>query len=271
MSAFERAFAITLVHEGGYSNHPADPGKATMQGVTQATFNAYLARKDQPSRPVKTITSTELKEIYLTRYWNVVRGELLPPGLDLAVYDFAVNSGTARAIRYLQSVLGVHQDGQFGAVTLAALQEAVAARKVDAFIRRYCEARRGFLRGLSTFPVFGKGWSRRVDDIEHQALKAWRGAIETLPIGAPDQLPPKVFDETREQPPAEPASAAKRKGMMGLFAAIGTAITGVLGQFKTLVADLPVSPEMLQLGLIVVVIVATGMAVIEARKAEDVG
>lgn len=271
MSAFERAFRITLVHEGGFADHPSDPGGKTMKGVTQKTFDAWLARHERPSRPVKTITDAELKAIYRTRYWDVVSGELLPPGLDLAVYDFAVNSGPARAIRYLQSVLGVHQDGQFGAVTLAALKEAVVARKVDALIRRYCAARRGFLRGLSTFPVFGKGWSRRVDDIERKAMKAWGSAEGALPPSQQPAAKPKVFNETLAEAPAEPASAAKRKGLVGLLAAVGSGLVGVVAQFKALVADLPVSPEMLQFGLIIVVIVGTGMAVIEARKAEAQG
>lgn len=161
---FEKALALVLEHEGLYSNHPHDPGGSTMKGVTQAVYDAYRKVRGRGPRSVKFISDEELRAIYRFQYWDAVKADLLPTGLDYAMFDFAVNSGVSRAAKYLQAVLGVAQDGVIGARTLAAITSPVAT--INALLDR----RMGFLRNLRTFLTFGKGWTNRVQGVRAKAL-----------------------------------------------------------------------------------------------------
>lgn len=160
----EESLRHVLVHEGGYVNNKKDPGGPTNRGVTQAVYDGYRTRKGLPSKSVRSITLEEVSEIYSGQYWNPIRGDDLPVGLDYAVFDFAVNSGASRAIKTLQSVLGVRMDGVIGEKTLSAAMD----REVVSLIEEYVEARMKFLRGLKPrngkggWQVFGRGWTRRV-------------------------------------------------------------------------------------------------------------
>lgn len=165
ISNFDKSLELVLKHEGGFSDHPSDPGGKTMKGVTQAVYDAYRKTRARPVQSVKFITDDEVKAIYRFQYWDRVQGDLLPAGLDYAVFDFAVNSGVGRASKYLQAVLGVAQDGVIGAKTLAAIQ---SPRNT---INALCDRRMGFLHGLRTFWRFGKGWTRRVQDVRAHALE----------------------------------------------------------------------------------------------------
>lgn len=162
---FEKALTLVLEHEGGYVNHPKDPGGATMKGVTQAVYDAYRKLRGRGVQSVKLISDEELRAIYKFQYWDKVQGDFLPAGVDYAVFDFAVNSGVSRAAKYLQAVLGVAQDGQIGAKTLAAITSP--ANTINAL----CDRRVGFLRNLKTFLTFGKGWTRRVQGVRAHALE----------------------------------------------------------------------------------------------------
>lgn len=157
--------AVTLPHEGGYVDHPKDPGGATNMGITLATLSSVRGRKVTKAE-VKALTRSEAMEIYRRNYWTVVRGEHLPAGVDLTTFDFGVNSGNSRAAKYLQSAVGVTQDGVIGTATLA----AVAKRDAKAIVRAVNAKRLSFLKGLSTFSTFGRGWSRRVADVEAKSL-----------------------------------------------------------------------------------------------------
>jgi lysozyme family protein len=161
---FDKCLSLVLVHEGGYVNHPRDPGGATNRGVTQAVYDAYRKTRGRGAQSVKFITDDEVKAIYRFQYWDRVQGDLLPAGLDYAVFDFAVNSGVGRASKYLQAVVGTPQDGVIGARTLAAIQSPKNA------INALCDRRMSFLRNLRTFLAFGKGWTRRVTDVRKHAL-----------------------------------------------------------------------------------------------------
>ena len=158
---FDKALAAVLVHEGGYVNHPKDPGGATNKGVTQAVYDDYRARHVLPRQSVKYITEDEVKAIYRHQYWERIKGDQLPAGVDYCVFDFAVNSGVHRASRYLQRAVGVAEDGTLGPVTMA----AVAAMGVECLVDALCNARLSFLKGLTTFSTFGRGWTRRVEDV----------------------------------------------------------------------------------------------------------
>ena len=161
---FEKALALVLEHEGGYVNHPKDPGGATNRGVTQAVYDSYRKVRGRGPRSVKFISEEELRAIYRFQYWDAVKADLLPTGLDYAMFDFAVNSGVSRAAKYLQAVLGVAQDGVIGARTLAAITSPVS------IINALLDRRMGFLRNLRTFLTFGKGWTRRVQGVRAKAL-----------------------------------------------------------------------------------------------------
>lgn len=158
---YKPGLKLVLAHEGGFVNHPKDPGGATNKGVTQKVYDAYRKVNGLPVQSVRNISDSEVAEIYQKQYWRLVRGDSLPAGLDYAVFDFAVNSGVSRAIRYLQRLVGVEDDAVIGNMTLAAIYEA-AKKDEEGLIIRYCANRMAFLKSLGTFPTFGKGWTRRV-------------------------------------------------------------------------------------------------------------
>ncbi|HWK79583.1 MAG TPA: glycosyl hydrolase 108 family protein, partial [Thermomicrobiales bacterium] len=160
-SRFEAAVEHVLKHEGGFVQHPRDPGGATKFGITRETLSRAKGRRASIN-DVRRLSRKEAIAIYRQLYWDTVRADELPPGLDLAVFDLAVNSGPARAVRMLQTALGVEADGIIGPVTLGAAREA----DVPATIRRLTKARLGFLGRLATWPVFGLGWRRRVLAVE---------------------------------------------------------------------------------------------------------
>jgi len=162
---FNECVAIVLKHEGGFVEHPRDPGGATKYGITLRTLREWRGDDTLTADHVRALTEAEAREIYLARYWNPIRGDDLPPGVDLAVFDYAVNSGVRRAARELQAVVGVPQDGAIGRVTLAAVRE----RNATDIIVDLCDRRRAFLRTLKTFDAFGRGWLRRVAAIEEAA------------------------------------------------------------------------------------------------------
>lgn len=163
---YSQCIPLVLKHEGGYVNHPADPGGATNKGVTQKTYDGWRDKQGLPRQSVRNIADSEVQAIYRRDYWDAVRGDDLPAGVDYAVFDFAVNSGINRASRFLQDVVRVAADGKIGPATLAAVK-AMEARDV---VNRLCDARMAFLRGLNTFPTFGRGWTARVDEVRVKAL-----------------------------------------------------------------------------------------------------
>lgn len=168
---FETCLAEVLRHEGGYADHPADPGGATNMGITHKTLARWRAVSpwwDLPKAEVRNLTRAEASRIYRALYWDLCRGGELPPGIDLAVFDYAVNSGPDRAVRALQAVLGVAVDGIVGPLTLGAAAKADARRAIEAL----CDRRLGFLRGLANFAIFGRGWTARVAAIRTAALAA---------------------------------------------------------------------------------------------------
>ncbi len=164
---FDACLTELLKHEGGYVDHPADPGGATNMGITFATLREWRG-KPVTKDDVRNLTKGEAGEIYRARYWNAVKGEQLPAGVDLAVFDYAVNSGPGRAVRDLQAILGVAQDGAIGPKTLAAVERAGP----KTVIVDLCDKRRKFLRSLASYATFGRGWERRVNEVEGAALKA---------------------------------------------------------------------------------------------------
>ena len=157
--------AVTLTHEGGWSDHPRDPGGATMKGVTLAVFRKY--HPGATKADLRAISDADVQRIYSVGYWNPVRGDDLPAGVDLATFDFAVNSGVSRGAKALQAAVGAAQDGAVGPATVA------RAAKADpvAVVKSICARRLSFVRGLSTWGTFGRGWARRIADVEAKGVK----------------------------------------------------------------------------------------------------
>lgn len=163
---FDKALQLVLVHEGGFVNHPKDPGGATMKGVTLQTFRRYYGA-DKTVNDLRNITVEQLAHIYRTGYWDKCKGDELPSGVDYAVFDVAVNSGPGRAAKFLQAAIGVAQDGSIGPGTVA----KVAAQDPAAVINGICDHRLAFLKSLPTFSTFGKGWTSRVGGVRQKALE----------------------------------------------------------------------------------------------------
>ena len=162
---FAASLAAVLVHEGGYVFDPADPGGETNRGVTKAVYDDWRVAHGLPKQNVRLLSQFETEAIYRKLYWDVIRGDQLPLGVDYCTFDFAVNSGVKRAARYLQRAAGVADDGQIGPMTLA----AVNAKPADEMINAVCDARLAFLEQLGTFGHFGRGWTARVSEVRAKA------------------------------------------------------------------------------------------------------
>jgi lysozyme family protein len=179
-----------LSHEGGFVEHSSDPGGATNFGITHRTLSRARGHPVSVD-DVRCLSREEAASIYRRFYWDIVRADELPSGLDLLVFDFAVHSGPARAVQMLQSLLSVTADGLIGPQTLSA---ARAADPVDT-IRRLSRARLGFLARLAPWPVFGRGWRRRVLAVEQEALRL---AHSSPPLpGASDMIDTKTILASR--------------------------------------------------------------------------
>ena len=163
---FDTALEHLLKSEGGFVNHPLDPGKATNLGVTQKVWEAWVGHP-VTEKEMRALTPAIVAPIYKARYWDRVAGDLLPSGLDYTVFDAAVNSGPGQAAKWLQRIVKVDADGAIGAKTLA----AVAKMDVDTIILAYKDYRLSFLHDLPTYDTFGKGWTRRVTEVTDQASR----------------------------------------------------------------------------------------------------
>ena len=163
-SNWQKSFELMLKSEGGYVNNPADPGGRTNLGVTQATWENWVGRPSDEAE-MRSLTADKVEPLYKKKYWDAVRGDELPVGLDYLVFDFAVNAGPGRAIKVMQSAVGVTPDGGFGPLTMAAVK---AIDPVE-LINKFSQAKEDFYRSLAQFPVFGKGWLNRVADVKVKA------------------------------------------------------------------------------------------------------
>lgn len=225
MSEFERSLAKVLVHEGGFSNHPKDPGGATMKGVTQRVYDSFRRSINQDTRSVKFITDLELQTIYRRQYWDLIKGDQLPAGVGYVVFDGAVNSGVGRSPKWLQRALqeaGLYSgpiDGVVGPGTI----EAVAAHPDhDRLISRIAELRVAFLKALKTWPTFGKGWKARVDGVKAVG-QAWASGSVAPAVSFFDGGNAKALESDAKKAPSKAP---------GDVAAGGGAITAALTQAR---------------------------------------
>jgi len=180
---FAAVMAAELVYEGGKVDNPKDPGGRTNQGVTQRVYDGWRLANGLRKRDVYAMIADERDAIYRLQYWDAIKGDYLPSGVDLTVMDGGVNSGVSRGSKWLQLALGVTADGAIGSVTLGA---ALGFPDHDALITDVLNRRMNFLRGLSTWPAFGKGWTSRVDSVRSKG-QAWAsGSVGPDPVKVAD-------------------------------------------------------------------------------------
>ena len=161
---FDKCFELVLQHEGKYVNDPRDPGGRTNLGVTQRAWESYAGRSVNEEF-MRALTPYIVKPFYKAMYWDKIKGDQLPAGVDYAAYDLAVNSGVSRAAKWLQEIAGVAADGIIGPKSLEAIRACDPQEVVDVL----CDMRIEFLQRLPTFETFGKGWSRRVAEVKDKA------------------------------------------------------------------------------------------------------
>lgn len=163
MMRFEQALALVLRWEGGFSDHPDDPGGATNLGITWRTLSEWRGRPASVEE-VRALTLEDVRPIYRSRYWDACRCDELPDGVDFMVFDGAVNQGPNRAKRLLQRSLGVAEDGILGPVTMAAAQRAKADGLIDEMTARRA------VHYASLQSRFHLGWFRRLVDVHRKSL-----------------------------------------------------------------------------------------------------
>lgn len=190
----------TLRHEGGYANNPADPGGETMYGIIKET-----AKDHGYTGPMKSIPMSVVESIYAQSYWNTpyYKGDTLAPGVDLAVFDFGVNSGPSRAGKFLA---------------------AAAGGSDEETINKLCDARLAFLKALSTWKTFGNGWTSRVASVRAKSLSMAKAGAPSAPVVPAPVPPPAPSPAPSPAPlpaPKAPPIPAPKKLLAGLSAAIG--------------------------------------------------
>lgn len=186
---FEKCQAVTGKWEGGWSNHPADPGGATMYGITLAKFREHYP--NATAAQLKIISRQTALDIYRSDYWTPINGETLAAGVDLATYDASVNSGVGKGKKWLLASVG-GSDVQT--------------------VKNICAKRLGFVQSLKTWKTFGKGWANRIADIEAKGV-AWALAAVTTPTVVKGRL-------------EKEAGAAKTTSTTQAKSAGGTAVGG---------------------------------------------
>lgn len=160
---YPEAYAFTLSFEGGYVNHPDDPGGCTNMGITIGTLGAWRGEK-VTCADVKALSKEEAAMIYATNYWAPVWGNRMPVGVNTQVWDWGVNSGPKRALQYLQRLVGSTADGIMGPKTLEATEKYVKKHGINDTLYRYSADRQQYYESLSTFDTFGNGWTRRNEE-----------------------------------------------------------------------------------------------------------
>lgn len=267
-SKFARCHEITAKWEGGWSDHSRDPGGKTNWGVTQATLTKHLGRPASTAE-IRNLTKAKAEDIYKEMFWAPVSGEELPPGVDLCVYDFGVNSGPSRGVKSLQAAVGVKADGWVGEATLQAV-EKLGRREL---INTLCDRRLAFMEqcrgsdGKLLWPTFGKGWANRVADIRARALAMSAGI---KPSDTQATLTPAPIGGTAKALPAPPVeqTVSTEQKIGGAAAVTGGAavVLGPVAGFWRDNKDVLADPTF----LVVAAVLAVVVVVLVLRKAKAV-
>lgn len=163
-SNWDNAFKLMLASEGGFVNHPSDPGGMTNLGVTKATWENWVGRESD-EKEMRGLTPEKVEPLYKKKFWDACRCDELPSGIDYLVFDFAVNAGPGRSAKILQTAVGVTPDGGIGPMTLAAVNSFSEAELIE----KFSQGKEDFYRSLNTFETFGTGWLNRVAAVKIKA------------------------------------------------------------------------------------------------------
>jgi lysozyme family protein len=183
---YDEVLRRLLAHEGGYTNHPSDPGGPTNFGITIYDYRKYV-KPNATATDVRAMTVNEAKAIYRAKYWNAQRCDELPAGVDYSVFDYGVNRGIGRSGKVLRRVVGLADTTH---VVSDEVLRAVAKRDPKALVIAINDERLAFLKRLKTWPVFGKGWGARVAGVKSVSV---RMAVQRVPSPSvvPDAVPGK--------------------------------------------------------------------------------
>lgn len=262
---FDKCLKAVLAYEGGYSNHPKDPGGPTNFGIIQRVYDPYRKSLGKEPQSVKKITSQEVRAIYKKNYWDVVRGDDLPAGVDLCVFDGAVNSGPSQSVKWLQRALGTKSvDGNLGPATLGAAQNADPAN----LVRSICKQRLSFLQNLRTWSTFGKGWERRVVDVQKVGVAMADGKKAIAPAKIPAEETAKApASDTKitDTPSGNTATKTTTAAGLGFVAWLIEKFDGVSDKLSELSGLSPQFAKYALTAIVVIgfagVIIAGGMAI----------
>jgi lysozyme family protein len=163
-SNWDNAFKMMLASEGGYVNHPSDPGGMTNLGVTKRVWEEWVGRESN-EKEMRSLTPEMVEPLYKRKFWDACKCDDLPSGIDYLVFDFAVNAGVGRSAKILQTAVGAIPDGGIGPMTLAAVNAIPEAELIE----KFSQAKEDFYRSLNTFETFGKGWLNRVAAVKVKA------------------------------------------------------------------------------------------------------
>lgn len=274
---FENCLKITLPFEGGYVNHPKDPGGPTNKGITQRTLSAYLGRPASVN-DVKNISDQTVKAIYKNQYWDKVWADRLPKGVDLAVFDYAVNSGVSRAVKDLQRTIGCRADGVMGLLTIEKLEEWMTTHGDEELVVAYCTRRYNFLKALRTWKTFGTGWTRRVMGNRVGAQENDVGIIDyAYKMANDEELPPLPVVEVnpgKANPEDIKATALMSKPELGgpALVAGGTVGEGLNSAANAIMpfSDISMAIKIVMISLIVAGASATGYGLWKKYKKGEV-
>jgi lysozyme family protein len=172
ISNWQKAFEQMLASEGGFTDDERDPGNnlpdgrkgSTMLGVTQFNWEQHTGH-EVTHEQMRKLTPADVEPLYKKKYWDVVRADELPSGIDYVLFDMGVNAGPGRSIKLAQATVGVPADGGLGPITMAAILAADPAE----FIEKFSAEKEAFYRSLNTFETFGKGWLNRVAAVKQKA------------------------------------------------------------------------------------------------------
>lgn len=227
---YDESLKAVLEWEGGYTNDAADPGGPTNWGITIIDARMYW-KADATASDVRQMPISVAKDIYRSKYWDAMRCDEMPPGVDYCAFDYGVNSGISRSAKVLQRLLGVTVDGKIGNETLEILMNADSKR----IIADMCDERLAFLQRLGTWPVFGKGWGRRVKGVRQISL-SMVNKYPNKPRPKPELGPaipdaPKETVDTGAKAPEPTKTPTQSKTIwsviMQIFGAMGAGISAL--------------------------------------------
>ena len=163
---FDKSLALVLKSEGNYVNNSQDPGGVTNLGVTQRVLEEWLGHPVD-DKTMRNLTPEQVAPLYKAKYWMACYAPQLKTGVDYLLFDAAVNMGAGRAVKLLQESMQCVPDGTIGPRTMQLLDQ----KKLEDIVEAFSQRKISFYEGLKTFPVFGKGWLKRVEDVKQNALQ----------------------------------------------------------------------------------------------------